>query len=145
MFEDRDRLASVVSRDARYPIDAYEFVLEAIASARSRRRRARLKPRGDKSAQKPVDPIRKHVTGRDVCDLVKELAVEKYGFMARMMLDRWGLQTTSHIGDIVYNLIDAGELEKNEADARSDFDDVFDLHAELERLQIADLNQIKYS
>ncbi len=145
MIDDRDRLASVVSRDARYPIDAYEFVLEAIASARTRRRRARLKPRGEKSAKKPVDPIRTHVTGRDVCDLVKELAVEKYGFMARMMLDRWGVRSTSHIGDIVYNLIEAGELEKNDADARADFDEVFDLHAELERLHAAELERIKFS
>ena len=35
-------------------------------------------------------------------------------------------RSTSDIGDIVYNLIAAGDLEKTESDSRSDFDNVFD-------------------
>ena len=47
------------------------------------------------------------------------------------MLDHWGVRSTSDIGDIVYNLIAAGDLEKTPSDSRSDFDDVFDFETAL--------------
>ena len=37
-----------------------------------------------------------------------------------------GTASTSDIGEIVYNLIASGDLDKTPADQRSDFDDVFD-------------------
>ena len=42
------------------------------------------------------------------------------------MFAHWGVRSTSDIGDIVYNLIAAGGLERTESDSRSDFDNVFD-------------------
>ena len=42
------------------------------------------------------------------------------------MLAHWGIRSTSDIGEIVYNLIAAGDLEKTPSDSRSDFDNVFD-------------------
>ena len=38
----------------------------------------------------------------------------------------WGIRSTSDLGEIVYNLIAAGDLEKTPEDARADFDSVFD-------------------
>ena len=46
--------------------------------------------------------------------------------MAATVLNHWGVRSTSEIGDIVYNLIAAGDLEKMPSDLRSDFDEVFD-------------------
>ena len=46
--------------------------------------------------------------------------------MAIIVLDQWGIRSTSDIGDIVYNLIASGDLDKTPSDQRSDFDDVFD-------------------
>ena len=37
------------------------------------------------------------------------------------------LMSPSDLGEIVYNLIASGDLEKTSTDSRSDFDDVFDL------------------
>ena len=42
------------------------------------------------------------------------------------MLAHWGVRSTSDIGNIVYNMIAAGGLEKTESDSRSDFDNLFD-------------------
>ena len=36
------------------------------------------------------------------------------------------IRSTSDIGEIVYNLIASGDLDKTPTDKRSDFDDVFD-------------------
>jgi uncharacterized repeat protein (TIGR04138 family) len=46
--------------------------------------------------------------------------------MAATVLSHWGVRSTSDIGDIVYNMIAAGDLEKMPSDSRSDFDEVFD-------------------
>ena len=59
------------------------------------------------------------------------MALRQYGLLAATVLDHWGVRSTSDIGDIVYNLIAAGDLEKTPNDSRSDFDNVFDFEAAL--------------
>ena len=41
------------------------------------------------------------------------------------VLALWGIRSTSDIGEIVYNLIASGDLEKTPSDSRADFDNVF--------------------
>ena len=67
-----------------------------------------------------------HVTGRELCRAAGALALRYYGMMAITVLDLWGIRSTSDIGEIVYNLIASGDLDKTPTDKRSDFDDVFD-------------------
>ena len=55
-----------------------------------------------------------------------ESSLRQYGLLAATVLAHWGLRSTSDIGDIVFNMIVAGDLEKTESDSRSDFDNVFD-------------------
>jgi uncharacterized repeat protein (TIGR04138 family) len=42
------------------------------------------------------------------------------------VLNHWGVRSTGDFGDIVFNLIDIGQMKKTESDRREDFDDVFD-------------------
>ena len=72
-----------------------------------------------------------HVTGREVCDAVRKLALRQYGLLAVTVLAHWGIRSTSDIGDIVYNMIATGDLEKTPSDSRSDFDNVFDFQTAL--------------
>ena len=67
-----------------------------------------------------------HVTGGEVCQAARRLALRYYGLMAITVLNEWGIRSTSDIGEIVYNLIASGDLDKTPTDKRSDFDDVFD-------------------
>ena len=67
-----------------------------------------------------------HVTGRELCQAAGKLALRSYGMMAQTVLDLWGIRSTSDIGEIVYNLIGSGVLDKTPSDKRSDFDDVFE-------------------
>ncbi len=66
------------------------------------------------------------MTGRELCEGARTLALQQYGLLARLVLGQWGIQSTSDLGEIVYNLIAAGHLEKTPTDRRADFDDVFD-------------------
>jgi uncharacterized repeat protein (TIGR04138 family) len=120
----RDDLAGVLARDPRYSIHAYAFIFDAIAYTK------KLRARGP---AKPGRAIPQHVTGRQLCQGARDLALAQYGYLARVVLRQWGIRSTSDLGEIVYNLIASGDLEKTPSDSRSDFDSVFDLEQALTR------------
>jgi uncharacterized repeat protein (TIGR04138 family) len=68
----------------------------------------------------------RHVTGQQLCEAIRRYAVEQYGFMAKSVLNEWGIRTTGDFGEIVFSLIDIGQMKKTDSDRREDFDDVFD-------------------
>jgi uncharacterized repeat protein (TIGR04138 family) len=134
----RDQLARVIARDSRYRIEGYAFVLESLKLARHRKLKGRRKqqeqaraprPRKRSASTKagsapPADPG--HVTGSELCLAARQLALRYFGGMALLVLDEWGIRSTSDIGEIVFNLIASGDLDKTAEDKRSDFDNVFD-------------------
>jgi uncharacterized repeat protein (TIGR04138 family) len=111
----RNEITPILARDARYSIEAYALVLEALDHATRRARR----PRAGKPAR------RRHVTGRQLCLAARELVLERYGLLAPDLLGRWGIRSSADLGEIVYALIASGDLTKTDRDARSDFDGVF--------------------
>ena len=72
---------------------------------------------------------RRHITGRELLEGIKDLALKRYGRMAKAVLNSWGIMTTDDIGAIVFNLVDAGLLSKTEEDHIEDFHDVYDFEA----------------
>jgi len=60
-----------------------------------------------------------------------DLAREEFGFLARTVFHQWGIHRTDDLGEVVFNLIEAGLLRKTETDHRTDFHDVFDLDRSL--------------
>jgi uncharacterized repeat protein (TIGR04138 family) len=137
----RNRFPRIIAGDPRFSIEAYAFVLEALDHARvhkiealnraeapsppSPRRSAKGKARGRKG------PRAGHVTGRELCEAVRKLALGQYGLLAATVLAHWGIRSTSDIGDIVYNMIAAGDLEKTPSDSRADFNNVYDFASAL--------------
>jgi uncharacterized repeat protein (TIGR04138 family) len=131
----RDQLARVIARDSRYTIESYAFVLESLKRSRThklqelRKRRDKDRasrprkraPAGEAETEQPG-----HVTGAELCQAARRLALRYYGLMAITVLNEWGIHSTSDIGEIIYNLIASGDLDKTPTDQRSDFDDVFD-------------------
>lgn len=140
----RDELARVIAGDPRYSIEAYAFVLEALNHAKHQKLKGKAqgsdKDRGaeprrgrdrDAESSSKKSPVSGHVTGRALCEAARKLALRQYGLLAATVLGHWGVRSTSDIGDIVYNLIAAGDLEKTPSDSRSDFDNVFDFETAL--------------
>ena len=70
--------------------------------------------------------VERHLTGQQLCEAIRQYAVEQYGYMAKVVLNSWGLHTTGDFGEIVYNLIRIGMMKKSESDRREDFDDCYD-------------------
>lgn len=123
----RDDLAGVLARDSRYSLHAYAFIFEAIEFTKKLRGRARPRVKGRRGR------AARHLTGRQLSEGACSLAIAQYGLLAKVVLRQWGVRTTSDLGNIVYNLIAAGDLEKTPSDSRADFDDLFDLERALGR------------
>jgi uncharacterized repeat protein (TIGR04138 family) len=75
----------------------------------------------------------RHLTGQELCHAIREYALQQYGMMAKVVLNSWGVHSTSDIGNIVYNLIDIGLMRKSNEDRREDFDDVYDFQQAFEK------------
>ena len=154
----RKELARILTRAPRYSIHIYEFVMDALQDLEKKPpRRAKPRrpdssrgsskssasmgnsPQGAEPKPKPKSKSRlsdSHVTGQTLCATMRDLAIRQYGMMAAIVWSHWGVRSTSDIGNVVYNLIEAGELQKNEGDSRSDFDDVFDFAEAFGRLDL---------
>ncbi len=103
-----------LTRDARYPREAYALVRDALDHAQKR-----LAARDKRRAVG-------HLNGPEILDGFRDLALTQFGPMARLVLDTWGLRSTLDVGHIVFNLIDAEVFSKSDEDRLSDFDNVFD-------------------
>jgi uncharacterized repeat protein (TIGR04138 family) len=94
-------------RETRFHEHAYVFVLLALEFLQSRL------------------PERRHVDGRELAHALRELALEQYGVMSRLVLEHWGVRSTADVGDIVFTLVDTGLLMSQPTDRRLDFVDVY--------------------
>ena len=75
----------------------------------------------------------KHVTGQQLCEAIRQYAIDQYGYMARPVLSSWGINVTGDFGEIVYNLIGIGLMKKSAGDRREDFDNVYDFEDAFQR------------
>lgn len=71
------------------------------------------------------DKLNRHVTGQQLCHVIKDVALERWGLMARRVLGRWGVERTEDIGQIVFALVNNRWLQKQPTDCIEDFNDVF--------------------
>jgi uncharacterized repeat protein (TIGR04138 family) len=76
---------------------------------------------------------RRHITGAELARSCRDLALERYGLMARLVLEHWGIRESIHFGDIVFAMVDLGLLVKQPTDSREDFAEVFDFSHAFER------------
>ncbi len=75
----------------------------------------------------------RHISGRELAEGVRCLALERFGPMARTVLEHWGIHNTEDLGDIVFALVECGVLIRQDGDSRDDFRDVFDFEEAFEQ------------
>jgi len=73
-----------------------------------------------------VDRQPQHITGQQLCMGLRDLAIERYGLLARTVLEYWGVRSTQDFGVLVYALIDRGELRASSQDRLEDFFAVYE-------------------
>lgn len=102
-------------REQRFDERAYLFVLSSLEHSQSRLTE------------------RRHISGPELAHACRELAMQRFGVMARLVLEHWGVRATADIGDIVFTLVDLGLLISQPQDTRDDFEGVFDFEDAFER------------
>ena len=134
----------LLEEDRRYPLEAYIFVFEALTYAQT------VLGMGSEIPSETLDPddplaaageeeeeedegeegvSQRHVTGQELCEAIRTFALEQYGYMAKTVLNNWGIHATGDFGEIVFNLIRIGRMRKTADDHREDFDEVYDFDA----------------
>ncbi len=134
MSKSLQRIARLAKESGRYRLDAYLFVQQALVYAQCELGMGRPRPYDPESdTDDDEPPPESHLTGQQLCEAIRLYAADLYGLMAKVVLNNWGLKTTRDFGEIVYQLIDIGEMTKSESDRREDFDDVYDFNEAFEQ------------
>jgi uncharacterized repeat protein (TIGR04138 family) len=102
-------LDEIAREQGRYSPAAFKFVYEGLGYT-----------------VKNVTQEARHVSGQTLCDGLRKMAIEKYGHMALLVLNSWGLTSTRDFGEIVYTLIEHEWMSAQPADSIDDFNDVYD-------------------
>ncbi len=129
-------LARLLERDKRYRIEAYLFVFDALDYAhRVLGLGADVPSEGENEGEaRPAESPEggdertesRHLTGQELSEAMRLFALDQFGYLAKCVLNSWGVYTTGDFGELVYNLIEIGQMRKTAQDRREDFDDVFD-------------------
>jgi uncharacterized repeat protein (TIGR04138 family) len=115
------KLHELVQTDPRYAYEAYEFLFAALAH--TQKLLGRVPPaEGISSEQQDY-----HVSGRQLLEGIRDLALREYGMMARTVFRMWGIDRTDDFGEIVFRLVEADLMSKTPNDSMRDFHDIFDL------------------
>lgn len=75
----------------------------------------------------------RHISGKELALGVRDLAMRQFGPVARTVLEHWGIHSTNDLGEIVFALVEAGVLVKEDADRPEDFREIFDFEEAFER------------
>lgn len=136
MSDPSQQIAEMLHRDRRYAFDAYVFVFEALRFAHEVLHLGTESPSEPLdlpgAPREPEDVAERHVSGRELCEAIRLFALDQFGYMAKTVLNSWGVHRTGDFGEIVFNLIGIGQMRKTASDCREDFDDVYDFETALE-------------
>lgn len=121
-----------VSR-SRYHPEAHRFVFDALQFTQESLRRPQPRSPNDENA---------HITGQELCEGIRSLAVKRFGLLARTVFAYWGIHSTADFGRIVFELIERGEMKKTDSDTLADFSEVFDFDEALDQSYVIDTDQV---
>lgn len=123
----RERIVHVALDDGRYDPAAFFFVNEAVAAAVKWLKSGEMKPR-DVAASRGEDGVNFHISGFELLEAFRRLARERWGCMARVVLESWGLERTEDVGEIVFLMVNDEKLEwkRRESDTKAEFANIFD-------------------
>ena len=114
-MNDKDFLATVekiVNEDPRYAPDAYQFISEAVFYTTDKLR--------------TEEPDKKHISGQELLEGIREFALNRFGPMAKTVLNSWGINESMDIGRIVFHMVDNDLLGSSENDSIDDFRNGYD-------------------
>lgn len=104
-----------------YGPGAYHFVFEALDFTMLRMGKHRR--RGQE----------RHLAVDELLDGIREYALSQYGPLARVVLESLNIFRTEDLGELVFNLVEKGLLNKQASDSREQFADGFSFREAFDR------------
>jgi len=114
-----ETLKKIYAEDSRYDMEAYVFMREALDYT-------------IKMLKKPDKGPERHISGEELLEGIRQYALQEFGPITLKVLNTWGIKTGEDFGEIVFNLVNAGELGKTEEDKRDDFKNSYDFREAFE-------------
>jgi len=99
-------------QDPRYAADAYHFLRDALDMT-------------IKTMQQGRTDAVNHISGAELCEGLRDYALQQFGPMVPTIFETWGLNTTRDIGEMVFNLIRTGAFSRSKSDKVEDFNHVY--------------------
>ena len=117
------RIDELAAADPRYAADAYHFVFEVLDYVLER------------AAARHGERINsdRHVSVGQLLEGLREYALDQWGPLARLVLERWGLRRTEDFGELVFILVENRLLNKQDDDRISDFRNGFSFREAFDR------------
>jgi len=112
----QEAVEAVARDDKRYHPEAYAFLRDSLEATLKRRKKAKKEAGGHVAAPELLDGFRLH-------------ALHEFGPMAMTVLDYWGVRSCEDVGQMVFNLVQAGVFGKTDEDTPESFSGGFDFHA----------------
>ena len=106
-------IAKIRSVDSRFSPASYHFIRQSLDHAIQR------------VGRNGPDKRPAHVSGGELLEGFRDLALKEFGPMAKTVLAEWGLLRCSHVGEIVFQLVQHGILGKSETDKPDDFQEIW--------------------
>ena len=104
--------AEAARQDPRYDADAYHFLRDALDMT-------------IKTMQQGRNDAVNHISGAELCEGLRDYALQQFGPMVPTIFETWGLATTRDIGEMVFNLIRTGAFSRSKSDKVEDFNEVY--------------------
>jgi len=104
-----NKLEKIAAEDGRFDPRAIKFVYEGLTYT-----------------VKKIVAEPGHISGQMLCEGLRRLAIKKWGRLAMLVLNSWGIKTTRDFGEIVYLMIRHKWMNAQPTDSIDDFNDVYD-------------------
>ena len=115
-------IEDIAREDGRYNVKALKFIYESLGLTIQN-----IHENQDREGE------RQHISGSQLSIGLAELAVKRWGRLAKLVLNQWGIKTTRDLGEIVFLMISHSWMRAQETDRIEDFDGVYDFGDVLEK------------
>lgn len=105
----------IVEKNPKFDRDAYFFLRDVLEHTAS-------------DGKKTREPRSRHVSGQELLEGVRKVALAQFGPMVPTVFDAWGLKRGEDFGEMVYSLIEAGFFRKSPQDSLEDFSGGYTFH-----------------
>ena len=102
------------TRSSTYHPNAFKFVYSALRFTQEKLGRDRR------------SEVSGHISGPELLDGLRKLALQHFGMLSIAVFRNWGVTSTADFGNIVFEMIESGEMRRTPHDHLNDFFGIYD-------------------